>query len=109
LREGVIETPFGHRRRFHLITDENIGDVRERGCQRRTPQNVAAWLTIEALSVNWLKEGVRVVATVHDSIVADVPEDEVERCLLRLMKRTMEEAVRGTTRLASTDDIPFLV
>jgi DNA polymerase-1 len=101
IKEGVVETPFGHRRRFHLITDENIGDVR-REAVNVTPQNVAAWLTIEAIC-EMIKEKVRVVATVHDSIVADVPEDEVED-VSKFMQETMEK--QAMEQLGW--DLPFL-
>ena len=104
IREGVIETPFGHRRRFHLITDENIGDVR-REAVNVTPQNVAAWLTIEAIC-ELVKLGVRIVATVHDSIVADVPEDSVDDVAV-VMRKTMEK--QSIEQLGwQFDDIPFL-
>lgn len=104
IAEGVIETPFGHRRRFHLITDDNIGDIR-REAVNVVPQNVAAWLTIEALC-ELVDAGVRIVASVHDSIVADVPEDEVHDVSI-FMKETMEK--QSVEQLGwSVDDIPFL-
>lgn len=86
-REGFIQSPFGHKRRFHLITDENVGDV-ERESVNFLPQNIAAWITILALC-ELVRAGVRVVATVHDSIVADTPIDE-SHDVAALMKSTME-------------------
>ena len=101
-KEGTIYSPFGHRRRFHLITDENIGDIK-REAVNFEPQNIAAWLTIFAV-VDLVHSGVRVVATVYDSIVADVPVDEVGRTA-RLMKETLE--AQASKRLG-WDDIPFI-
>lgn len=99
-----IRTPFGHRRRFHLVTDENIGDVK-REAVNCVPQNIAAWLTICAL-VDLVNDGVRIVATVYDSIVADVPVDEAQDVAKR-MQETMQ--IQAINELGwSFDDIPFL-
>ncbi|HYT42031.1 MAG TPA: DNA polymerase [Methylomirabilota bacterium] len=104
IKEGVIETPFGHRRRFHLITDENIGDIR-REAVNVTPQNVAAWLTIEAI-IELVKHGVRIVATVHDSIVADVLDDEVDDVVSLMLKVMQKQSIEQLGW--SFEDIPFL-
>lgn len=101
--QGFIQSPFGHKRRFHLITDENIGDV-EREAVNFLPQNIAAWLTISALC-DLVDLGVRVVATVHDSIVADIPASEVNE-YATLMKNVMESQVE---KQLGWTDIPFLV
>lgn len=102
-RDGLVVSPFGHKRRFHLITDENIGDV-EREAVNFKPQNIAAWLTISALC-DLVDSDIRVVATVHDSIVADVPSEE-SQTVARFMKETMESQVNAQL---GWDDIPFLV
>ena len=102
-KEGFIQSPFGHKRRFHLITDDNKGDV-EREAVNFLPQNIAAWLTISAL-VELVDLGVRIVATVHDSIVADVPADEAYD-VARIMKEVME---RQVYEQLGWDDVPFLV
>jgi DNA polymerase-1 len=103
--QGYIQSPFGHKRRFHLITDENKGDV-EREAVSFLPQNIAAWLTITSLA-DLVDSGVRIVATVHDSLVADVPIDEADRTA-KLMKEVMEgQAVKQLGW--QKDDIPFLV
>lgn len=102
-REGLVVSPFGHKRRFHLITDENIGDV-EREAVNFKPQNIAAWLTICALC-DLVDLGIRIVATVHDSIVADVPITDLHNCA-RTMKEIME---RQVIEQLGWEDIPFLV
>jgi uracil-DNA glycosylase family 4 len=102
-KEGLVVSPFGHKRRFHLITDENVGDV-EREAVNFKPQNIAAWLTISAMC-ELVDIGVRVVATVHDSIVCDCPIDNLDDCAL-IMKQTME---KQAVEQLGWDDIPFLV
>jgi len=102
-KEGRIESPFGHRRRFHLITDENLGDV-EREAVNLLPQNIAAWFTISAL-VDLVNLGIRVIASVHDSIVADIPIEQVPD-VARTMKEVME--IQPIKQLGWTD-IPFFV
>ena len=104
IKDGYIRSPFGHKRRFSLITNENINDVK-REAVNSLPQNIAAWLTISALC-DLVDSGVRVVATVHDSIVADVPIGQVDR-VARLMIESM--AIQPIKQLGwSDDDIPFL-
>jgi len=104
LREGFVQSPFGHKRRFTLITNDNIGDVK-REAVNSLPQNIAAWLTISALC-DLADNGVRVVATVHDSIVADVPIKEVDATAKLMRDIMIEQPIKqlGWT----TDDIPFL-
>lgn len=86
-REGVIKSPFGHRRRFHLITNENRGDV-HREAVNFLPQNIAAWVTISSL-IELDLGAVPTVATVHDSIVADVPANAADDTA-KMMKEVME-------------------
>jgi uracil-DNA glycosylase family 4 len=103
---GYVVSPFGHKRRFHLITEDNVGDV-EREAVNFLPQNIAAWLTI--LSIVELVEeyDMPVIATVHDSLVADVPENDVMEAA-QIIKRVMEE--QPIKQLGwQPDDIPFLV
>lgn len=103
IRDGFVKSPFGHKRRFSLITNDNIGDVK-REAVSSLPQNVAAWLTIHALC-DLVDANVRVVATVHDSIVADVPSSEATE-VAALMKWTMMQ--QPMKQLGwSRDDIPF--
>lgn len=52
------------------------------------PQNSAGQLTISAIIELW-KLGIPVISTVHDSIIADVPEDEVTD-VAKVMKDVME-------------------
>jgi uracil-DNA glycosylase family 4 len=100
--DGVIVSPFGHKRRFHLITDENFGDVM-REAVNFLPQNVAAWLTMSAI-IDLVELDVPIIATVHDSIVADVPKNEAEEIAV-MMKIVMEAQAKEKLGW----DLPFLV
>lgn len=73
-RDGEIVSPFGHKRRFHLITDQNKKAI-IREAINFLPQNIAAVLTLLALcdlvdDVD-LQEKAPVILTVHDSILLD--------------------------------------
>ena len=85
--DNVLVSPFGSKRRFHLITRENMNDLHREGVNF-LPQNSAGQLTISAIIELW-KLGIPVISTVHDSIIADVPEDEVTD-VAKVMKDVME-------------------
>jgi DNA polymerase-1 len=102
-KDGYIQSPFGHKRRFHLITDENIGDIR-RESVNFLPQNIAAWLTISSI-IDLVDLGILVVATVHDSIVAVTRIDEVND-VADAMKKVME---KQSVQQLGWNDVPFAV
>ena len=73
-RDGYVGTIFGRRRHFPLIVPENYEEVRK-SCVHMTIASTASDLTL--LSLIYLeKAGVPVVLSVHDSILAEVPEDK---------------------------------
>ncbi len=75
-----IQSPFGHRRRFYLITKENKNAVYREAINFQ-PQNIAANLTLHsciALHQEVDPVQARLCLTVHDSILAQVQEDYVE-------------------------------
>lgn len=100
--EGRVISPFGHKRRFHLITRENINNV-TREAVNFLPQNIAGNLTIAALC-DLVDDGVPVISTVHDSILADVPNEQVGNTAQQ-MKEVME--AQAMKRLGWT--LPFTV
>lgn len=74
-----VESPFGHRRRFYLITEENRNAL-YREAINFLPQNIAANVTLHACAR--IHEEVdpgraRLCLTVHDSIIGLVHEDYV--------------------------------
>jgi len=75
-----VVSPFGHRRRFYLITKENRNAV-YREAINFLPQNIAANFTLHACihlhkEVDYTKA--KLCLTVHDSILAQVEEEYVE-------------------------------
>jgi DNA polymerase-1 len=81
--QGYVVSPFGRKRRFPLITKQNIDDVRKASAHAPVA-GAASDLTqlslIEAQSV-----GIIVVLTVHDSIGAIAPASEAERVAQELV------------------------
>jgi DNA polymerase-1 len=87
LEDNYLTSPYGFKRRFHLITEENLNDILREGVNF-LPQNTAGELTISALcTLN--SQGVPIISTIHDSIIADVPENEAMDTA-KLMKQVME-------------------
>lgn len=86
-KDNVLRSPFGSKRRFHLITPDNINDLHREGVNF-LPQNTAGLLTVSAIIDLWRWE-VPIVSTVHDSIIVDAPEDEAKD-IAGIMKQTME-------------------
>jgi uracil-DNA glycosylase family 4 len=75
-----VESPFGHRRRFYLITKENRKAV-YREAINFLPQNIAANLTLHAcikLHNEVDPKRAKLCLTVHDSILAQVRDDYVD-------------------------------
>lgn len=75
-----VESPFGHRRRFYLITDEN-----KNACYREAinflPQNIAANITLHACATLYEevdRQRAKLCLQVHDSILSQVQEDYVD-------------------------------
>jgi DNA polymerase-1 len=86
-----LETPFGRKRRFGAITSKNKWLV-QREAINFPVQSVASDLTLlSAVRLNPKLDGLaRIVNLVHDSIVMEVPEENVEK-VGRIAKKVMEE------------------
>lgn len=98
-----VVSPFGGKRRFWLITEENAEEVKKQAVNF-LPQNTAAEFTIWSMcQLNAL--GIPVISSVHDSIICDVPQSDAMDVALE-MKRIMESAPAKTI---GWDDLPFLV
>jgi len=89
LKDGYIQSPFGHKRRFHLITHENRKAI-IREAINFLPQNIAARLTLHALSI-LVERHFPVVLEVHDSIILDVPSNDLTE-VCRAVEVVMLEA-----------------
>ena len=102
LKENYLVNPFGRKRRFYLITEENIGDTLREGVNF-LPQSTASEFTVSALCELNAK-GVPIISTVHDSIIADVPKVEAEE-VATLMKKIMESQ---SAQKLGWNDISFI-
>ena len=78
--KGVLTSPFGRKRRFHLLTRENFDAACREGINF-LPQSTASDFTLcAAIAVGANTDGsrARIGILVHDSIVADVDEGYVD-------------------------------
>jgi len=100
-KDNYLVSPYGFKRRFYLITDENIEAIKREGVNF-LPQNTAGSFTTAAL-IELNKQGIPIISTVHDSIIADVPTEEA-RDVAILMKEVME-AQPGKS--LGWNDLPF--
>lgn len=93
---GVVQSPFGHKRRFPLIVNE---DHARKEAVNFLPQNIAANLTLYALiefgrKVDWKIAQPRI--TVHDAIMVNCKTEHVEEVsalLLEVMHAAPKEAL----------------
>lgn len=99
---AFVQTPFGHKRRFHLITYENKGAV-FREAINAIPQNIAARFTLWSFR-QLINMELPLINTVHDSIVLDIPTDSLEE-FSHTVKEVMESAPMKTIGW----DFPFEV
>jgi uracil-DNA glycosylase family 4 len=105
--EELVTPYFGRRRRFHLITSQNIHAVRNEA-KSFPAQSIAS--DIVALSACRLTfdHHVPIVNLVHDAIYADVPRDEAEQVrdlIVRVMVETGEEVSEGYVKFAADGKI----
>jgi DNA polymerase-1 len=100
-----LQTHFGRKRRFWLITKDNVKDV-EKAAYAFLPQSIASDICLSSLIEldRTLPRQARIRATVHDSILVECPTDSAPELAL-LMKATMEE----TAVKAFSDKIKFKV
>lgn len=97
-------TPFGRRRRFWLITDQNRKDVLKEALSF-LPQSTASDINLDALT--HLRPRLRglgfIRLTIHDALVVECHEDRKEE-VAAIMREEMEAAGRRFT-----DYVPFPV
>jgi DNA polymerase I-like protein with 3'-5' exonuclease and polymerase domains len=94
VNRGYVETPFGRKRRFPLINEETLEEIKK-VAWNFPPQSIASDLTLLS-TIKLVEMNVRVVLTVHDSIGAYVRDEDVERigALMRsIMIATAEQWV----------------
>lgn len=101
----VLETPLGRKRRFGAITAKNKWLV-QREAVNFPVQSVASDMTLlSAVRLNPRLDGLaKIVNLVHDSIVMEVPKENINK-VAKIAKQTMEE----TPKMYIDDlDIPFV-
>lgn len=105
LQGKVLTTDLGRKRRFGLITEQNIDDLQNEARNFRI-QSIASDLTlISAMRAQPLiaRYGAHVVNLVHDSIIVECPEEHVKpvcKILNDIMYRTPAQLLKT--------DIPFV-
>jgi uracil-DNA glycosylase family 4 len=97
---NYVQTPFGHKRRFYLITYENKGAV-FREAINCIPQNIAARFTLWAVR-RLVDLNLPVINTVHDSIILDVPNTRLEEVAVKV-----REVMQSAPMLTIGWDFPF--
>lgn len=103
--KGVLTSPAGRKRRFHLLTRENINGSYREGINFY-PQSAAADLTLSScieISRSVDLQRASLCLTVYDSILADVQEDYIDT-YRDIAKQIMES--RAKEELGWT--LPFL-
>jgi len=106
LNEGELQSPFGHKRRFYVIPSDQSARIHivKEGINF-LPQNIAANITLFALIqlVEELDpEIAQIRITVHDSIVANCREAQVQE-----VSRQMKEALESAAKESIGWDFPF--
>jgi DNA polymerase-1 len=92
VEQGFIQTPVGRKRRFSLITNDNVSEI-ERQAANTPIQSLASDICLTALTrlTNKLNpDEVKIVSTVHDSILFEIRDDVLEKNL-RLIISEMEK------------------
>lgn len=100
----VLTTPFGRKRRFHLITNENQRDVLNEALSF-LPQSTSSDICLSALitvrpllrGIGWLR------LTIHDALVAECPRSNLDQ-VSSILRQEMLAAGK-----AFTDFVPFEV
>jgi uracil-DNA glycosylase family 4 len=72
--QGFVTTRFGRKRRFPLITNDNLDDARK-ACVHAPIAGTASDLTMLS-AIELSNEGLDIILLVHDSILAETPEPE---------------------------------
>jgi DNA polymerase-1 len=104
LSRGQLITPFGRRRRFHLITDQNKREVFNEALSY-LPQSTASDICLRALiRLRPMLKGLALIRlTIHDALVAEC-EDSQRDAVSQMLKTVMAEC-----GAEFTDYVPFPV
>ena len=107
LKQGYVETRFGRRRRFPLITDANTKDARK-ACVHFLVASTANDINLLA-AADLVEMGWPVILTVHDSIFCEVPEEDADKCLHDMEERMLWQACKWVPEVKWKVDPEILV
>lgn len=100
-----LTTPYGRRRRFHLVTRDNLHDLIKEGTAYK-PQSIASDINLTAL-IRLINMGIDVRLPVHDSILVQARQENAIE-VANTMREVMEQAGREySTYVPFTVDIKF--
>lgn len=88
LENGYVQSIFGRRRRFVLITSSNKDDARK-ACVHAPVAGTASDLTMISAIECW-RDGIPILMTVHDSVISDTPA-KIAPEVTEHISRKMEE------------------
>jgi DNA polymerase-1 len=103
--DGFIQTPFGHKRRFHLLTDTNYDHALKEGVNTYVQGTASDFTTMSVVALEPVlpELDAGVVLSVHDSVVAICRQGHT-REVANTIKEVMETR---PAELLGWDEIPF--
>jgi len=100
MRGEILTTPLGRKRRFGLISPENIDDLKNEARNFRI-QSIASDMTLLSaikLQPRIKRFGARIINLVHDSILTECPaehQNEVAKLVIETMMATPKEVLNS--------------
>jgi DNA polymerase-1 len=85
--KGYVESPFGRRRRYPVITRANQLEAKHSGINM--PVQSAASDLNQLAAIQLQREGFRVLLTIHDGMIIEVPTEDAQQAAVRI-KDVME-------------------
>jgi uracil-DNA glycosylase family 4 len=103
-QDGELCTRFNRKRRFYYINDVNADDA-EKAALNFPIQSTASDITLLALCT-LVERGYKVVLTVHDSIIVECDDDQVDAVqaeVVQVMQSTGDEWIKSVPWLVEVD------
>lgn len=102
-----LETPFGRRRRFGLVTPDSLHALQNESRNfaiQSTSSDFLLYSAMEMESVLWDKYRTRIVNLIHDSVLLEIPADPK---IIRAVSREMSSTMKGMPKKLFGYDVPF--
>lgn len=107
-KQGYVESVFGRRRRYPLITRDNVGKA-NRVAANSPIQSAASDLTLIAAAKLYREfhgcEWAKVILLIHDSIILEVRDDKVDEVAKRLNEVMVNTAAEVFTEVPFKADV----